>query len=310
MASKRGKMNIAAATAAAQQAASTRAHRALPKGTVGSVRSAVSGIQEIDTDSILPWGPQDRLSLELTAVNSEGDLHSLAESIQKNGQQVPVLLRPSAEHDGKFEVIYGRRRIQACREIGLKVKALIRTMDDTEALIAKGLENSSRQNLSFYERCRFAKEIADQGHDNNTIMQALAISKNTLSQLNRITRNVPEEIGVLIGTAPKSGRSRWEILANAFQEGRADTDALTAMLKELPPETLSDERLESAIAFCMPKATPEAAKRLRVAKGVTLKADEKTLTISVRRAGGDEVFASWLERNIEELIKKAHDEAS
>ena len=140
-----------------------RAHRTLPKGTVGSVRAGLGGIQEIETALILPWGPSDRL--ELTAVNSgDDDVHDLIESIQHSGQQVPVLLRPAVHRDGKFEVVYGRRRILACQQLGIPVKALIRTLDDGEALIAKGLENAGRQDLSFYERARFARAILDQGH--------------------------------------------------------------------------------------------------------------------------------------------------
>ena len=77
-----------------------RAHRTLPKGTVGSVRAGLGGIQEIETALILPWGPQDRL--ELTAVNSDeaDDVQDLIESIRTSGQQVPVLLRPAADRAG------------------------------------------------------------------------------------------------------------------------------------------------------------------------------------------------------------------
>ena len=124
MALKQNKAGMAAAiaAAAAQSTNPGRAHPSLPKGTIGDVRAGVAGVQEIDADIILPWGPQDRLAAELTAVNSDGELHDLAESIRQNGQQVPVLLRPSQDQDGKFEVIYGRRRILACRELGIPVK--------------------------------------------------------------------------------------------------------------------------------------------------------------------------------------------
>ncbi len=50
---------------------SDRAQRSLPRGTIGSVRAGLGGIQEIQTGFIIPWGPADRLDPELTAVNSE-----------------------------------------------------------------------------------------------------------------------------------------------------------------------------------------------------------------------------------------------
>ncbi|WP_370402696.1 ParB/RepB/Spo0J family partition protein [Sulfitobacter sp. JB4-11] len=197
---------------------SARAHRTLPKGTVGSVRAGLGGIQEIRTISILPWGPHDRL--QLTAVNSlDEEVVSLAESIKASGQQVPVLLRPSDHQDGKFDVVYGRRRILACEQLGIPVKALIRTLDDSEALIAKGLENASRQDLSFYERARFAHAILEQGHTREEAQQALSISKNTLSQLERVARLIPDEVGMAIGPAHGAGRPKWMALAAALEGG-------------------------------------------------------------------------------------------
>ena len=255
MALDKNKTGIMAAISAATEGQApigiNRAHRSLPKGTVGSVRAGLGGIQEIDTSLILPWGPQDRL--ELTAVNAtDGDVLDLAESIKSSGQQVPVLLRPAGQHDGKFEVIYGRRRILACQQLGVSVKALIRTLDDSEALIAKGIENASRQDLSFYERARFAQAILGQGHSREQALQALAISKNTLSQLERVARLVPDAVGVAIGPAHGAGRPKWMALAAAFEGGAlTEVDALKA-LSALSEDETSDTRLQ-AVLTCLDK---------------------------------------------------------
>ncbi len=312
MALKQNKDGMAAAIAAAAQASGAgRAHPSLPKGTIGAVRAGVTGIQEISPEDILPWGPQDRLGVELTAVNSHETVQELAETIKINGQQVPVLLRPSQEQDGKFEVIYGRRRILACRTIGVTVKALVRTMDDGQALIAKGLENSSREDLSFYERARFAKAISEQGYSNEELMQALAISKNTLSQLNRITKHIPDDIGDLIGAAPKSGRSRWELISDAFRDGSLIVKDIKELLEEYPESWDSDMRMDAFLLFLKPdKSKSEKPTERRIAKGVSLKSDERGITISVKRAGGSATFATWLEENIEELVSRANDKAS
>lgn len=246
---------MAAITAAAdasnsQSKTEKRAHRALPSGTIGSVRAGLGGIQEIATELILPWGPQDRLAPELTAVNSADmpeAVVDLVESISEAGQQIPVLLRPAKDKDGYFEVIYGRRRILACRNLSIPVKALIRTLDDTEALMAKGLENASRVNLSYYERARFAKAILEQGHDRPTTCQALSISKNTLSQLERITRLIPDVVGDAIGSAPDSGRPKWMTFASLFESGTIDEVACLKVLNSLPDDVSSDDRFEQIL---------------------------------------------------------------
>ena len=73
------------------------------------------GVFEIDPAQIVTEGRlDDRLQLEV-----EG----LKNSISKNGQRVPVLVRP-LEAD-RYNLIYGRRRLEACRELGIKVRAIV-----------------------------------------------------------------------------------------------------------------------------------------------------------------------------------------
>ncbi|WP_240722805.1 plasmid partitioning protein RepB [Poseidonocella sp. HB161398] len=313
MAMGKNKTGIMAAITAAAEAkpAAGRAHHSLPKGTIGSVRAGLGGIQEIDTGLILPWGPKDRMDVELTGVNSDeaqASIDELAESIRGSGQQVPVLLRPSSTEDGHFEVVYGRRRILACKAAGLPVKALIRTMDDSQALMAKGLENASRAELSFYERARFAQTIGAQGHDRAEIMQALAISKNTLSQLERITRLVPDEVGDAIGPAPASGRPKWMALAQIFERGVADGDAAIAILSRTADTATSDERLD----FLLKEITRRGARSSERAEsmpvpGVTIRSARSAITMSVKRAGESRAFSDWLDSHLEEVIRESYE---
>lgn len=283
-----------------------RAHRTLPKGTIGSVRAGLGGIQEIATTLILPWGPQDRL--ELTAVNApEGDVEDLAQSIKTSGQQVPVLLRPADHRDGKFEVIYGRRRILACQELGIPVKALIRTLDDREALIAKGLENASRQDLSFYERARFVQDILGQGHSREEAQQALSISKNTLSQLERVARLIPDLAGVAIGPAHGAGRPKWMALAAAFEGGAITEDDVHRLLAGTPEDVTSDMRLQMVLDSLSKRGPKESRPTARApVNGAVVKSTKSSVTLTVKRAGETKDFADWLDDNIDQLIEDSY----
>lgn len=302
---------MAAITAAADDVGggtSDRAHRTLPKGTIGSVRAGLGGIQEIDTKLILAWGPKDRLDIELTAVNSQepnASIRELAASIAEAGQQVPVLLRPSKEHDGRFEVIYGQRRILACRHLDLPVRALIRTLDDTDALLAKGLENSRRAELSYYERVRFAQAILEQGYSRSEVCQALAISKNTLSQMERINRLVPASVGEAIGTAQGAGRPKWTKLAAAFENGQVSEKQIFDMLAKSEALT-SDERLEAALKEIGKRGKQErtAVERSPV-PGVQIKSGKSGLSLSIKRAGAGKKYVDWLDQNLDQLIEES-----
>ncbi|MEP1942382.1 MAG: plasmid partitioning protein RepB [Sulfitobacter sp.] len=266
----------------------------------------MGGIQEIDTALILAWGPQDRL--ELTAVNSgDDDAEDLLSSIQTSGQQVPVLLRPADNRDGKFEVIYGRRRILACQKLGIPVRALIRTLDDNEALIAKGLENASRQNLSFYERARFAQAILDQGHTREEAQQALSISKNTLSQLERVSRLIPDAAGVAIGAAHGAGRPKWMALAAAFEAGILSQDKLLTILADVPDGAGSDARLQAALDGLSKRGAKEVrATERSTVSGAVVKSTRSSVSLTVKRAGDSREFAEWLDDNIDRLIKESY----
>ena len=301
---------ITAAAEGAKEPATDRAHRALPKGTIGSVRAGLGGIQEIDTHLILPWGPRDRLEPELTAVNSTtlpDSLRELAESIAGAGQQVPVLLRPAEGRDGHFEAIYGQRRILACRHLGRPVRALIRTLDDTGALLAKGLENAGRAELSYYERVRFAEAILEQGHSRAEVCQALAISKHTLSQLERIGRLVPARVGEAIGAAPGAGRPKWTRLATAFDSGRLSEAAALAAIARAG-EVDSDARLDQVLRTLRQDEGQEAAEDARSPlPGVRIRKGPAGLTMTVSATASQAGFADWLDRDLDGLLQAAHD---
>ena len=299
---------ITAATEAPKDGGSERAHRTLPKGTIGSVRAGLGGIQEIDTKLILAWGPKDRLDIELTVVNSAGphdSIHDLASSIAEAGQQVPVLLRPSKERDGYFEVIYGQRRILACRHLDIPVRALIRTLDDTDALLAKGLENAGRAELSFYERVRFAQAILEQGYARAEACQALAISKNTLSQLERINRLVPTAVGEAIGAAPGAGRPKWTALATAFEKEQLSEKAVLEALTR-SGDLESDGRLDLVLKEIGKRGKQERSTEERSpVPGVRIKSGKSGLSVTVKRAGENTKFANWLDENLDQLIQKS-----
>ncbi len=299
---------ITAAAEAAKDGGADRAHRALPRGTIGSVRAGLGGIQDIDTTLIVAWGPRDRLDIDLTAVNSDESSESirdLAASIQEAGQQVPVLLRPSRERDGHFEVIYGQRRILACRELGIPVRALIRTLDDTDALMAKGLENAGRTELSFFERVRFAQAILDQGYTRAEVCQALAISKNTLSQLERINRLVPVAVGEAIGAAPGAGRPKWMSLAAAFEKHHLTEDVALAILARAT-EHVSDDRLDAILKHLNKKnVRPRVANERSPLPGILIKNGTTGLSVTVKRSGDNAEFADWLDGNMDGLIRES-----
>jgi len=95
--------------------------------------------------------PMDKLFVgELNERIDVGDLTGLIASIKQVGILEPLLVRPVGE---KFEVIYGRRRLEAARTAGLThAPCQIKDMNDVEALQASYAENEQRQSATPVEQ--------------------------------------------------------------------------------------------------------------------------------------------------------------
>ncbi|UWR13351.1 plasmid partitioning protein RepB [Sulfitobacter mediterraneus] len=277
---------------------------------LGALQGSLSAIRELDPDLIEDWGPADRLD-QFTNVNSEDDFDgfdTLKSSIRDEGQQVPILVR-RAGTEGRFEIIYGRRRLRACRALGLKVRANVQDLDDAAALLAKGLENAARRNLSFYERARFAAIIQAAGHDTKTVRKVLSLSASGLSHLTKVTDSVPDDVGDQIGAAPKSGRPKWTALAEAFSAKKINLASSCAILSKLDAELPSDDRLDQLLREIARRgARPNEGRETSPVPGVTIKSGRGTIAMSIRRAGENSAFAEWLDRELENIIKKSYKE--
>lgn len=70
----------------------------------------------------------------------------LTESIRNNGTLVPIIVRLSSA--GKYEIISGHRRVEACKELGVDtIPAIVKELTNEEAVITMVDANLQRENL-------------------------------------------------------------------------------------------------------------------------------------------------------------------
>lgn len=175
-------------------------------------------VRDLDPTLVEPSFVNDRL-----ARTADLEFRRLVESISTTGQQVPILVRPSAENPGQYQVAYGHRRLSACLELGKTVKAIVRQLSDVELVVAQGKENAERRNLSFIERSQFASHLEQKGFERATIQAALAVHPAELTRLLAVARSIPGHIVSAIGPAPRAGRPRWMEFAKLMEmPGRSD----------------------------------------------------------------------------------------
>lgn len=85
-------------------------------------------------------------------VQQDMELCALMKSIEDEGVLVPLLIRPNPDGEG-YEVIAGHRRKAAAQWAGFaEVPAVIRELDDNQAVVAMVDSNLQRENLKSSEK--------------------------------------------------------------------------------------------------------------------------------------------------------------
>jgi ParB family transcriptional regulator, chromosome partitioning protein len=259
---------------------------------------------ELDPDLIDPSFVTDRL------VDEGDEFHTFVEAIRERGQDTPILVRVHPQDADRYMVVFGHRRVRAARELGRKVRAVIKTLDERAHVIAQGQENSARANLTFIERAVFAKNLEERGYDRETMSLALNANAAALSKMVSVVSRIPVEIVTAIGRAPSVGRERWvalsELIVNKPQIAR------DAALSEAFQTAESDERFEViAKTYASPprrKGPAASNKEPQVwtpADGkvrVTIKHDRKGFAFALAQKDA-KPFGEWISQNLEGLYE-------
>ena len=82
-------------------------------------------------------------------VRDDSDMQQLMESIKEYGVIVPILVRPNPiEGGGKYEIVSGHRRYEACKRLGITdIPAIVRDLTDEEAILTMVDANLQRERI-------------------------------------------------------------------------------------------------------------------------------------------------------------------
>lgn len=268
---------------------------------------------EIDPDSVDASFVQDRLAQD------NDDFRELVEAIRTRGQDTPILVRPHASVEGRFQVVFGHRRLRAARELGRKVKAVVKSLDDRTHVIAQGQENSARANLTFIERALFAKRLEDLGYDREVISAALASNAASISKMLSVGERIPADVIRSIGDAPGIGRERWVELSLLVGKS-ANSDKVREIVSDVQFNVLpSDDRFLALYAALNRSARSVKKKEPATTtdkweprdKGVLveMKSSGKSYAISMKSKNAMR-FGDFLSRNWDALYAQFLDEVS
>lgn len=189
------------------------------------------------------------------------DLAELVESIKEVGVLQPIVVRPSREQSGGYELIMGERRWRATQEAGLEtVPAIIRETEDSDLLRDALLENLHRAALNPLEEAAAYQQLLD---DFDCTQEELA---------RRIARSRPQISNTLrLLKLPPAVQRR--VAAGVLSAGHArallrleSSDAMERLAQRVVAEGLSVRATEEIAAL---GSTPEEPARRQVPRAGT-----------------------------------------
>lgn len=272
-----------------------------------------SKAQDLEPDLVLPSLVQDRMEW----TEEDPEFQSLLASIDAKGQRLPILVRPHPAIEGSYQLAFGSRRNRACKVLGRKVRAYVEDLTDEQLVVAQGLENNERKNLSFIERALYAHALTDAGYSRKVIAESVGVGNETIiSKMTAITSQVPQDVFHLIGPASKIGRTRWEAFAELLDAGKKKLSVIDAV-RGLPGSDVweradSNRRFDLALrAADKARTTKPKASKAPLASGIrtygTIEQSVAAVKITIN-AKNEPAFAKFISERIADLIKEFEDQ--
>ena len=153
----------------------------------------------------------------------KNSINELAESIKSKGLVQPILVRPSPTESGTYEIIAGERRWRAAQIAQLhELPAVVRKLDDVEALEIAIIENVQRSDLSpIEEAAGYKRLIENHGHTQEALAEIVGKSRSHIANIIRLL-TLPQSIQDMISEGKISSGHARAIMNSAFPEQLAE----------------------------------------------------------------------------------------
>ena len=294
---------------AAPRVSAMDAPRRVPAGVIGAAQQSVTDMRE-ERDRLRAqveaggWREIDPALVDRSPFpdrlpdDAPDDFAALKRAIEEDGQQVPVALRRHPTAAGRYQIIYGHRRWRAALELARPLRAFVAEADDRQLVIAQGVENTARQDLSWIEKALFAARMEQAGAKARDIRAALHVDDAELARFRSAVKGLGQPLIEAIGRAPKTGRPRWSKLSQAAldEPGRVGGWIETLAAAKL---SLSDDRFGLLFGALSAAPAPEPPLPLKARGGTTLATAQRKgrgLLIELDRAAPPALIDFLMER--------------
>jgi ParB family chromosome partitioning protein len=210
------------------------------------------------------------------------------------GNKQPGMVRPSSTHPGRYQLVFGERRLRACEQSSLKFTAIVADLSDDDVWLFREAENFGRKDKGILEQ---ALALVDMPRrfaygERSTILSKLKISKTHYQRLRAIAE-VPSSIWEVIPAAHTTTAREASAVVDAYG---ADARAV----KGRAARVRSDMSRAAAIQFLVSGSTGETAKPGSTAVAIT----RKGAAISVRVKSDSEETAKEIESDLRQWLEE------
>jgi ParB family chromosome partitioning protein len=210
------------------------------------------------------WKNRHELSF---STQKYADLKAEIESAGGNVQPIKVR-RVGHGTDGQdeYEIVFGRRRLRACLELGLMVNAVVEEMDEVQLFTEMERENRNREDLTPWEQGVMYKDALDAGLFTSQRQMAgkLGVNQALISTAVKLA-SLPEEV---IGAfpSPLDLQFRWaQELTEALEKDAVRVMAEAAEVIKLAARPSAKEVLQRLLAATKAgKSEPPGTREFKV----------------------------------------------
>lgn len=235
---------------------------------------------------------------------TESELSDLAASIREKGVLQPILLRSVQNREYIYEIVAGERRFRASKLAGLnEIPALIKTMDDNNAMEIALIENVQRENLNPIEEANAYKNLMECcDYELPDIARLIGKSESYIRNMLRLT-SLPDSVQNLVGQGELSASHARTIavaenpeeLAHKIIAGKLSVAETDKLVKSAPRAKTTRKSVQKTIDSTTIR---EIETRIKNALGADVH-------VSERRGGAGQITISFKSRpHLYELIEK------
>ncbi len=249
-----------------------------------------AGVVELPIELIRRNPDQPRRTFEAAA------LQELTESILERGVLSPILVRPTPDGPGGYQIVTGERRWRASQKAGLHfIPAIVRDFGELETMEIALIENIQRADLNAMEEARAYESMMERfGRSADAIAKVVGKSRSHVANMLRLTRLPPDVLSHV-----ESGR-----LTAGHARALLDLDKASQLADRIIAQGLNVRQAEALARAARAPASPTKA---RVAQEPVHDVDTRDLestlgaalgldvTITARGGGGElrVKYAKW-----------------